>query len=178
MQVKVDFKALKRLERKLRSQYPKVYEPAMSSALNKTLTTIRAEGARMIKSEMGAIRVSQIKRDMKKMNARRYRLRAILEARGSPLYLKEFSPSLRKKGISHRAWNKRRLIKGAFKATGDHVYIRQTKKRLPIKKLWGPGIARTMGSDEVSGKMLDVGREPLPINLIREINWRARKAGI
>jgi hypothetical protein len=42
-------------------------------------------------------------------------------------------------GASATAWNKRHTFPGTFVANGE-VYVRRTKKRLPLNKLFGPVI--------------------------------------
>lgn len=168
---------IKSVERSLDALGKKVYPAALSSTLNKTATTVRAQGARDIAAEMGISKVSRVKRDMKIHRATKKRLRSIVETQGSPLSLMEFKARQTKKGVSHTAYGaKRRLLKGAFIATmpkgGRHAFVRKTGTR-KIKKLWGPGIARTMGQEVVSDKMHRVIDEKLIPTLKREIKFRA-----
>lgn len=159
MVLKVKIKGLKRIQRKLKRLEPRVYRPALAAAMNRAIGGAQTKGARKINKEMGGPKISEIKRDMKKHRATKQRLRAVLEARGQPLSLDAFRAKARNKGVSHTAYGKgRRLLQGSFMATGRRsgrrgVFIRRTEKRYPIKRLYGPGIARTMASKEVMDEM-------------------------
>lgn len=170
---------LRRLQRRLKSQYPKVYKPAMAAALNKTLTTVTAQGARNISKAMG-LKISDVKKDMQKFRATRNRLTAAIVSRGRPLSLVKFGASKQlKRGISHKAWGKRRTIKGAFRANvkgGEQIFIRKGKRSLPIKKLWGPGTARTMATPEIMDDMFKVVDARLIVTLKQEIKFRTGRA--
>lgn len=176
---KMETRNLKRLERRLKAQYPKVYAPAMAAAFNKTMTTVRAQGARDISKAMG-LKVSDVKVAMKSYRATRQRLQAAVVARDKPISLVKFGASKQlKRGISHRAWGKRRTIKGAFRAPvsgGEQIFIRRGKSAYPIKKLWGPGVARTMGTQEITDGMYKIVDNRLIVTLRQEIKFRTGRA--
>ena len=64
--------------------------------------------------------------------------------------LKEFGARQTAKGVSAAPWGKRRVFPHAFIAPtlGGHVFIREGRSRLPIRKLWGPAIPREMVKDQ------------------------------
>lgn len=182
MVLKVKIKGLKRIQKKLRGLEKKVYRPAMVSAINKTMTSARAQGARDIAKSMGGPRIGDVKRDMKQHKATKNRLQAVIISRGSPLSLTSFKArGLKKRGVSHTAYGSgRKVIKGAFLATGrrsgvESAFVRTSKKRYPIKKLWGPGIARTMATQEVMDGMFKVIDQKFYPTLQQQINFRMSK---
>lgn len=181
MVFEIKVKGLRGIERKLKKMGGNVYTAATISALNKTATSARAEGAREIAKRMGGPRIGDIKREMRLIRAQKIGLSALIVAEGSPLGLDSFRVRQLKKGVSHTAYGaKRRVIRGAFiaksKAKQERgVYVRRGPDRYPIKKLFGPGIARTMGSKEVQDAMFKVIKAKLTPNLQREIRYRLSK---
>ena len=70
--------------------------------------------------------------------------------------LKEFKARQTKKGVSYkiRKGGKRKLIQSAFLGKGrlnGHVYIRRTKARLPVRKLYGVSVAAVFGQNDLIG---------------------------
>ena len=70
--------------------------------------------------------------------------------------LKEFKARQTKKGVSYkiRKGGKRKLIQSAFLGKGrlnGHVYIRRTKSRLPVRKLYGVSVAAVFGQNDLIG---------------------------
>lgn len=184
--VQIHFKGLQRLQRRLKYSYPKIYRPAMSAALNRTTTTVRAQAARDIKAEIGPIRIGRIKKELIRRKATTRTLSATIYSKNNVLGTIHFGARQLKKGVSHREYGKRRLLKGAFIAKvrpgagfGDdrvaQVFYRKTDRRLPLQKLWGPGIARTMGRDPVKSGMLKTVDDNLFKNLKAQIRWRANR---
>ena len=70
--------------------------------------------------------------------------------------LKEFKARQTKKGVSYkiRKGGKRKLVKSAFIGQGSlngHVYVRVTKSRKPIVKLYGVSVAAVFGQNDLIG---------------------------
>lgn len=90
----------------------------------------------------------------KKIPASRTRPEFTIVSRDRHMSLKDFEPRQTRTGISTKAWGKRKVRPKdrpySFFGPGGHVFVRQTRKRLPIKKLWGPAIPKEMMSREVS----------------------------
>ena len=70
-----------------------------------------------------------------------------LEATGEETNLNLFGAVQRKKGVSARPWNVRRVFRSSFFVRGK-VYHRLTPKRGPIEPLYGPNIARELVKDQ------------------------------
>jgi hypothetical protein len=82
-------------------------------------------------------------------------------ARDVTLSLKEFGPKRTGKGVSAAPWKKRRVFPHTFFGPGGHVYVREGRSRLPIKKLWGPNIPKEMVKDEAEATFYRVSGELL-----------------
>lgn len=88
-------------------------------------------------------------------------LEGALVATGRELPLKLFKPRQFKAGTKATVWGKRQLFPGAFMGPRPgtlaprlkgHVWTRESKDRLPIKKLYGPSIPKEMVKDESAGQ--------------------------
>lgn len=88
-------------------------------------------------------------------------LEHVIVGTGKPLSLKYFKARQVKTGVSAAPWNKRQIFAGTFSTGGSfdrgrkpvmggHVFIRTSGKRLPLKKLYGPGIANELVKDQVA----------------------------
>ncbi len=69
-------------------------------------------------------------------------------ARDVTLSLKEFAPRQTKAGVSAAPWGTRRVFPHTFIGPNGHIFVREGKGRLPIRKLWGPNIPKEMVKDE------------------------------
>lgn len=91
--------------------------------------------------------------------------------------LKDFNPRQTKRGVTAKAWGTRQVYDGAFivDSLGRHVFVRKTKKRLPIKKLYGPIPSRLASQDSVSDAVGRMIEERLPPEIDRNIEYYARR---
>lgn len=91
--------------------------------------------------------------------------------------LKDFNPRQTRKGVTAKAWGKRKLHEGAFvsEKLNRHVYKRVTKNRLPIEKLWGPIPARLAGNQEVDSKVNGMIQKRFIPTLDHEIKFYASR---
>lgn len=71
-----------------------------------------------------------------------------ITARDVTMSLKEFSPRQTSKGVSAKPWNVKRVFPHTFFGPHGHVFVREGKAQLPIKKLWGPNIPKEMVKDQ------------------------------
>lgn len=122
-------------------------ERALPAALNKTITGVRTDGVRMAAAEMGV--TQKVAREGTRIEkASRARPLAAIIFAGRPLPLIGFDPRQTKAGVSAKAYGQRKVYRGTFlarfKSGGVHVAHRKGKARLPIRKLWGPGLANTV----------------------------------
>ena len=92
--------------------------------------------------------------------------------------LKDFNPKQTAQGVVAKAWGIKQLYDNAFKvdSLGGHVFVRKGKKRLPIKKLYGPIPARLASSDQVEKKVEQTVNERLPRELARNLTFYIKRA--
>lgn len=132
-------------------QGPKIVSRAMNQRLNVSYTAV----ARTTAKETG-LPVGETKKAMRKDRASPSDLTISIRARGGFLSLKRFAARQVRKGVSHKAWNRRQVNKGAFIVgkMGGHVFTRTTDKRFPLRKEYGPSIPNEMVKGESFGAMM------------------------
>lgn len=104
-------------------------------------------------------------------------LSATIAGSGRPISLKEFGARQTRAGVSAKAWGRRQLYRGAFITSTGHVYHRTSRKRLPIEKMWGAGVAQVMSQNEVSAAIVNEGEKRLVINAQRQLDRYIAGAG-
>jgi Prophage minor tail protein Z (GPZ) len=86
-------------------------------------------------------------------------------------------------GVGVRAakpWGKAQVFPGAFIANaGGHrgVFKRVSRKRLPIKELWGPSVHSTFKQPDVVAVVTQTIKSRLPVLLARRIKTEMRRGG-
>jgi len=179
---RIEIKGLDSLQRKLTAIERQGLPTAGVRALNRTATTVRASASRDIAREMG-LPVSPVKKKIVIRRARKNRLYAVVRASGRPISLIQFAARQVRKGVSAKAWGKRKLYKGAFiarakthkadeielRGTSEQVFVRKRSARLPIKKLWGPSIPRTMADETILKEIARTIDTTLPKRLEHEL---------
>lgn len=120
---------------------------AASRALNDTITTVRAEGAREIKRKHKALKIGDIKREMKLGRATRQLLSAGTSTTGKPLPLQHFAPSSKKRAGVTAVMGLQRVLMGQagrrvfqVNAYGNQYFIRRQNKGRSIKRIRGPSL--------------------------------------
>lgn len=100
-----------------------------------------------------------------------------IKVRWGAIPLKDFNPRQTKKGVTAKAWGKRKVYDGAFivDKLGRHVFVRETKKRLPIKKLYGPIPARLAEQENIQGNVERMIAERITREIDSNIEYYARR---
>ena len=77
-------------------------------------------------------------------------LRTVIEGRGSELPLRHFAPKQFKFGVRAKVWGEFQRYPSAFlvRAYNGDAFVRQGKARFPIKRMWGPSIAKELVKDD------------------------------
>lgn len=173
-ELRLDMRPWERALQQLGRQAPN----AIARALNKTGNSVRAQMAREVAKDMG-IKVGAAREAITVVKATPTSLAVRVTARGRPIPLINFNakgpqPSRGKgRGVSYTMQSQRKTLTHAFIASvgsGGHrgVFVRSGRRRLPIRELHGPSIAR------VFGKLTPVGErkasEALMSNLTHEID--------
>lgn len=163
--------------RKLKNSQKAVTAAAVS-ALNKTISEVKTQTVRDMQQEMGeamGLNTTGFRKALQEAKANRNKLAASITATGKPLPLIMFGARQAASGTSAKAWNKRKLYKGTFIATmkSGHkgVFKRSSKKRLPVKELYGPSIPQTMASGAIDSAMKRHAGNAWPKNWKHELEF-------
>ena len=136
-------------------------EKATVSTLNKTAEQARSEASRQIRVEYN-ISVAGLKRKDKQgrnvlgfTRATAAKLKSAVIARGQGINLKYFGARQTTKGVSFAIKRKsRQRIPVAFgpdiPRLGGQVFRRLTNERLPIKMIFGPGVAAMLATKNIN----------------------------
>ncbi len=153
----------------------KIAKPAIAKALNRAATATRKRSAKVIQNEMG-VKAGALKTAVKVERANAKKLSALISNRGKRLNLIRFGAKQGKKGVRAKAWGTRRLYKGAFIGNkGRTVFARTSAERLPIKPLFGPGVAQTVIDGGIYKKLRRFTSEEFKKVLFKEVAFRMQK---
>lgn len=151
---------------------------AISSALNRTISNLATSVNKEVRADY-QVKSTDIKKTLVKKTANPNSLSASLRSKGRVLGLDHFKVSpktvqpKRKKPIKV-AVKKSGLksLDGAFvaNANGPKVFVRTSKNRLPIKKLFGPSIPQMFKSRNVQEKVNTQATAKFKERLNHEIN--------
>lgn len=187
----------------------KVAKPAMEkalvSALNKTITSLRAEAVRMVFKEYN-VKQKEIRKELKISRASPYRHKAMLRGEGSPgIPLMDFSPTPKKVPSTKRLKGggytpkggikvmvrrgQRKMVKGAFiaKMPSGHVGVfrravdgrlGRRSRRPVIEERFGPSPLRIISADRYQIPLDDFAGETLDRNMAREADYFLKKFGV
>lgn len=168
---------LKEVERWANTVQRERVPTAAARAINKTLTSVRAESTKRIRDER-ALKASVVRDALRIIKANKFRLFGAVEASGRPIPLREYQARQTKKGVTVKVSpGGRKLVVNAGNAAfqleryGQHVYARTGKTRLPIKKLYGPSIPATFLKEKVVQAMDRVAGDNWPKRFAEELKY-------
>lgn len=146
--IQIDVRAqIKEAQQFLKRVEKQAYRKATARALNDTVRTLRAEGAREIKKSHPALRIGDIKRAMVESKAHQYKLTASVKTTGRPLSLKLFNLKQLKRGtITAKIGRRQRPVmhrgrKGFIVAKyGNEAFVRRFPTGRQIRRFRGPSL--------------------------------------
>ncbi len=151
---------VQRAQRKLFHVRDKAVNQAAARALNRTIKQVKTSAVRELKDEIGkatGLTSAGLKKSIKEHKANRRRLTARLVPSGRAIPLIRFGARQVKQGVTAAAWGKRKAYKGAFitkmKSGRKGVFARTSKKRLPIKELYGPALPKEFSKGKIISAM-------------------------
>ncbi len=171
---------LKQLSKQLKGLEKKAYPQAVGRTLNRVAVSSKSASSKHIAPQMNA-KQSDIKRNMVIEKAYRNKLWASITAIGKPLKLIAFRAAQTAKGVVAKAWNVKKLYRETFIApirrgsSNMTVYARKTKHSLPVKKLYGPGIAQLFKSQENIQIMQSIVRQRLTNEFKNNLQFYAKR---
>lgn len=156
MAIKLDVRAdIKEAQALFRHLGPGVAKAA-ARALNDSIVTVRAEGARAIKRQHPAMRVGDIKKEMNVKKAYHRHLVASVDTTGKPLSLLSFKARDTRKGVTAQVGRKRHTVEMQGRKAffipkyGGEVFVRRAATGRQIRRVRGvsmPSVFRAR-SDE------------------------------
>lgn len=173
-----DGDGLKRMREALDKLGGPEMEKAARRALNHTGTKARTQVKRTLAAQMGVGPSALAQYGALAYRRSNYaRLAHEIYATGKHMPLKAFGARQTRKGVSATPWGKRRLFPKTFiiAAYGGNVYKRTGSGRGPLKRLWGPNIARELVREPTVGAWRAVAAT-LPARVEHEV--RVITAGI
>ncbi|WP_094607736.1 hypothetical protein SPSIL_009020 [Sporomusa silvacetica DSM 10669] len=152
---------------------------AQSNAINRSLTSARAEAVRSVTKDY-IIAAGEVRKTMVIKNANPSNPLGAIRSSGSPIALSKFDINPKRPGkrvavtVRVKRSGGRKPIKKAFVAgvgsghTG--VFVRAGKARYPLKQLYGPSIPQMVGNENVMKSVEEKATETLDKRLEHEIN--------
>jgi len=129
--------------RELNLLHREIIPAATARALDRTAQNARTVAIKTIREETG-LPAKLIRDRLRIRGANRNRLEAIITALKAAPNLSNFQARQTKRGVSAKAWNKRKVYPRTFIANnGRTVFKRVGKARLPIEPVYGPSVPRT-----------------------------------
>lgn len=166
LDIKLDVEQVKR---ELRYVQKEVIDKAASRAINRTAAKIQTSARREVSKKIGLPQKVFKKNLSISIKATPRSLYANVLAKGKELNLIEFvTPAKKvvgafrkKKGVTAKPYGKKKEFKGAFIGRGKNsgktlVYMRTSKKREPIKVMYGPSIPKTFIQKQIIKHMKQI----------------------
>ncbi|RWE59812.1 MAG: hypothetical protein E5V22_11085 [Mesorhizobium sp.] len=163
----------------MRALQPPRLNQSLSAGVNDTAKQVRRFSARIVAKAGGLKRADAEPSILISPYSRPSTLTATVRGSGRPIALIKFAARQTKAGVTANAWGHRKLYKGTFIATmkSGHrgVFVRETKKRVPIKELWGAGVTQVMSQAVTMGHIQAEAEDKLMINVVRQLKRYAFK---
>lgn len=150
--VRVDEASRAYVERRLGEMRHKA-PVVISRALNKTAVSARVRLARRAQQSY-TVKTTGFKKDMQIDRANAGKLEATIRSAGQPLSINRFKHAAPKSGakadITKSGFKALRgpMNIGAFRGPNSHIYQREGRSRLPIKKLFSNSVPVMIGSEK------------------------------
>lgn len=179
------------LAKQINSLASEVAAQATSRAVNRTMEQARTAMSREIRNEfvLPAAKVNAALRIIRaSVKGGVFQIEAALESpsqRGRSLNLINFGARQTKQGVTFRVRKSggRKLIRGAFIGNkGRTVFIREGKRRLPIKPLQMIGVPQMFNTQRINARVVQTIKDKFPEIFAREAKFytdrfNARRAG-
>ena len=172
--------------------YPKEHKAAAVRALNRTMTTVRAESARSLQKEYPGVKVAALKKRLRFRRANQKDMRAAIDFSGRRIVLfgnfgmravgkwgVRFSKlPWRIEGVSGDVVTPEILAR-AFRQRGTggraNVMSRWTKYRQSAEILLAPGVARALAERGIGEALVRLGRTRFAVVFEQEAKFRLSK---
>lgn len=172
--------------------FPKEHMAAAVRALNRTMTTVRAEAARSLQKEYPGVKVGDIKKRLRfrRASAREMRAAIVFSGRRFVLFGNFGMRAVGKWGVRFRKLPWRiegvsgdpvspEILARAFRQRGTggraNVMSRWSKYRQSAEILLAPGVARALAERGIGDALVRVGRSRFAVAFAQEAKFRLSK---
>jgi hypothetical protein len=156
---------------------------AIIRGLNKTATNVRTSASSAIRKKR-ALSAKVVRDAMAIRKATAQRLTSSIVVTGRPVPLRDYKARQTKRGVTVLVTpGKRTLVQHqgnkafVISKIGNHVFAREGKERLPVKKLYGPSLPSTFVQQEVRAAWTATAQEVMPKRLAEEMRFELLKMG-
>lgn len=158
---------------------PPKSDPAVALALVDTAKASITKAAQLIAKRTG-LKSGTVKARLSYDSVRVGDYQATIRSSRKPIPLFDFPGTAQTgAGVRTRAWGKSQVIRSAFIANmrSGHrgAFRRRSRRRLPIKELWGPTIYGTFATPEVQGLIRSTMQDRLRTALLRRLAAAQRR---
>lgn len=166
MTLKINIKHdIARLRRTLDRQQKKLLPKIVAQALNRTAQQLVTRAGSETAKAMG-LPAKVVKGEMRRVRATWRKLFASVVAEGHAFNIARFAARQTKRGISSKAYGKRKVYPRSFLAfQGRTGFIRVGAGRLPIRAVLGPSTPGTLARPLMQARTNQIISERWPINL-------------
>lgn len=154
---------------------------AIVRGLNKVAGNVRTSASTAIRQRR-ALSAKVVREAMAIRKATNQNLVSSLVVTGRPIPLKEYGANQTKRGVTVKVSpGKRTLVSHAgnrafiIDKIGGHVFARQGKSRLPVKKLFGPSLPSTFVQEQVRRAWTATANDAMPKRLAEEMRFELSK---
>lgn len=161
---------------------PKQIRAAANSAINRTLTTVRAKSSKSIRDNY-LISSKDVKGRMSIKRSNKIRLTGVVKSTGAPMLITAFRVRTRKKGpirVQIRKQGAPKAVPGMFLGTSRKGFVgamQRTKRNAsyPLRIPYGPSVPQMFGSENVVNELVPLAEETLNKRFLHEVNYRFDK---
>lgn len=149
--------------------------------LNKVVVNVRTSASTAIRQRR-ALSAKVVRDAMAIRKATNQHLVSSIVVTGRPIPLKGYKANQTKRGVTVAVTpGKRTLVSHAgnkafiIDKIGGHVFARQGKSRLPVKKLFGPSLPSTFVQEQVRAAWTATAMDAMPKRLAEEMRFELSK---
>lgn len=170
LELQIDDKALREMRALMQQLADGKVQLAMARAVKRIGDQAYGRIVKVLSKQVGTTQKAIRKVVIKSPPVPGRRIAYKIMAASPALSLKEFNPKAASGGVVAGPWGNRRVFPRAFisDVKGGHVYARKGVQRLPIRKLWGPSIAKELLKDQALAEFEKAVAE-LPARLRHEL---------
>lgn len=135
-----------------------VFQRAMSRGGSKTNTAVK----RALRKQTSA-KARDVNAATQYVRPSRSNLQTKIIVRGGHMSLKQFGAKQFSYGVRAKVWGESKRFEGAFVVgkLGGHAFVRETSKRFPIRKMYGPALPKEVLKDDAIETFNDGTKETL-----------------